>query len=81
MGAAVSIVCLGMLCLAGDYWISRTELEDGLMRNDSGGGKKTQELEVEIDGNGREPVTVELAEQRYSDEEVQSMMRRCISSA
>ena len=67
-----------MMCLVCDYCISRTEISGGLLRNDSGGGKKTQELEVEIEGMKRESVVVELAEQLYSDEETKSMMRRCV---
>ena len=68
---------LGMMCLVCDYCISRTEISGGLLRNDSGGGKKTQELEVEIEGMKRESVVVELAEQLYSDEETKSMMKMC----
>ena len=78
MMAASALVALGIVCIICDYCISRTEISGGLTRNDSGGGKKIQELEVEIEGKGREPLTVELAEQLYTDEEVQSMMRRCI---
>ncbi|MBR5000467.1 MAG: hypothetical protein IKY08_00750, partial [Firmicutes bacterium] len=79
MGVAAAIVCLGIVCLICDYCIARTELREGLERNDSGGGKKVQELEVEIEGQSREELTVELEEQLYSEEEVQSMMRRCIA--
>lgn len=69
----------GLLLVVGDSIRSSMEIERELERNTYGKGSRTEELEVAIEGESeRIPVEVEVAEQRYSSEEVQELFDRVI---
>lgn len=67
----------GAVLLAVDFANSRTALEGGLMRNSYGGGSRMEQLEVAADQSRREKIEVQVSEQAYSGEELQSMLKRC----
>ena len=69
----------GVVCLICDYTIAQQEMKKEIQRNSAGNGKKIQELEIQIGDGKRETFTLEVQEQIYSEEEIQSMFRRSIS--
>lgn len=61
-----------------DYRTSKEEISDGLVRNSYGGGERTEKLEIQVEGNKREQVDVEVSERMYEESELDSMFEACI---
>ncbi len=82
MAAAIGIFILGAVLFAVDYKSAHTQLQEGLERNEYGGGLKTEEIRAEVeeeDGPQEvEDLEVELAEQALAGGETQQMFDRCI---
>lgn len=67
----------GTALLTVDFINSRKPLEEGLVRNTYGAGKRTEELEVSAGGSKRKKIEVQVSEREYSGGELQRMFRRC----
>lgn len=67
----------GTALLTVDFVNSRKPLEEGLVRNTYGAGKRTEELEVSAGGSKRKKIEVQVSEREYSGGELQRMFRRC----
>ncbi len=81
MLAAVGIFIFGALLLAADYGNAHKEIEEGLTRNDYGGGSRTEEIRAEVGDQKEEEIgelEVELSEQALAGGETQQMFDRCI---
>lgn len=73
------MMVLGIFLLASDYLRSSTETEGVFERNAYGKGSKTEELKVAIQGEADKiPIEVEIAEQQYSEKEIQELFDRII---
>ena len=69
----------GIILLAVDFLQSAKKMDGVLERNDYGGGSRMEELEVEVQGEEKKiPVQIEIAEQQYSEEEIQKLFGRMI---
>lgn len=65
------MLVLGIFFLAFDFLRSVREADGVLERNNYGGGSRTEELEVMVQGEAeRIPIEIEIAEQQYTAEEV-----------
>ena len=65
--------------MTADYAASMTKLDGGIIRNAYGEGSSTEVLDVVIEGRKeRIPVEIEVAEQRYTADEIQEMFDRVI---
>lgn len=71
------LFAFGAALLLMDFMQSRTPLEEGLLRNPFGEGSREETLDVEAGDNERASVTVEVSPQDYTQEELQSLFRRC----
>lgn len=71
------LLAFGTGLLLADFLQSRTPMEEGLPRNSFGEGSREEMLDVEVEDSGREPITVEVSPQDYTQEELQSLFRRC----
>ncbi len=73
------MMVLGIFLLASDYLRSSTETEGVFERNAYGKGSRTEELKVAIQGEADKiPIEVEIAEQQYSEKEIQELFDRII---
>lgn len=78
-GTAVLVMLSGIVLLTADYAASMTKLDGGIIRNAYGEGSSTEVLDVIIEGRKeRIPVEIEVAEQRYTADEIQEMFDRVI---
>ena len=78
-GTAVLVMLSGIVLLTADYAASMTKLDGGIIRNAYGEGSSTEVLDVVIEGRKeRIPVEIEVAEQRYTADEIQEMFDRVI---
>lgn len=78
-GTAVLVMLSGIILLTADYAASMTKLDGGIIRNAYGEGSSTEVLDVIIEGRKeRIPVEIEVAEQRYTADEIQEMFDRVI---
>ena len=78
-GTAVLVMLSGIVLLTADYAASMTKLDGGIIRNAYGEGNSTEVLDVIIEGRKeRIPVEIEVAEQRYTADEIQEMFDRVI---
>lgn len=69
----------GIILLAVDFLQSAKKMDGVLERNDYGDGSRMEELEVEVQGEEKKiPVQIEIAEQQYSEEEIQKLFGRMI---
>lgn len=69
----------GIILLSVDFLQSAKKMDGVLERNDYGGGSRMEELEVEVQGEEKKiPVQIEIAEQQYSEEEIQKLFGRMI---
>ena len=76
-GTAVLVMLSGIVLLTADYAASMTKLDGGIIRNAYGEGSSTEVLDVVIEGRKeRIPVEIEVAEQRYTADEIQEMFYR-----
>lgn len=73
------MMVLGIFLMASDFLRSVRETDGVLERNHYGGGSRTEELEVMVQGEAeRIPIEVEIAEQQYSPEEAKELFGRII---
>ena len=78
-GTAVLVMLSGIVLLTADYAASMTKLDGGIIRNAYGEGSSTEVLDVIIEGRKKRiPVEIEVAEQRYTADEIQEMFDRVI---
>lgn len=78
----VCFACLGTAVLIMDFAHARTEITDGLSRNSYGEGSRTEQLEVilqEEETRKSADLDVQISERKYSDKELESLFKRCIS--
>lgn len=67
----------GIILLAADYMASQTQIEGGIVRNAYGQGSRMESVDVVMeDSDERIPVEVEVAEQKYTSDEIQEMFDR-----
>ena len=72
------LLVLGMVLLIKDYGASVGELSSEIGRNSYGEGEKELTLDVKVNGNARDEITVTISEQMYEGEEVNKMFENCI---
>lgn len=73
------MLVLGIFFLAFDFLRSVREADGVLERNNYGGGSRTEELEVMVQGEAeRIPIEIEIAEQQYTAEEVKELFGEII---
>lgn len=75
---SVSMLFAGLLLLTVDFGQTRTVMNEGMKRNPAGKGKSTQNLEAKIGKAKKEKLVLDVEEQEYTEEEMQSFFRRCI---
>ena len=73
--AAVLLIVLGCLIFLSDYIYSSRKIDGQLVRNDYGGGSRTETLEVQIEKEEKVPVEVQISERKYSSREVQDLFQ------
>lgn len=78
-GVVVAVLLLGGLLLLKDYKDSSSEIRNGIERNSYGEGTKTEELELKLEGNERDEISIEISEKLYEETEVDELFQRCIS--
>ncbi|MFR1728293.1 hypothetical protein [[Clostridium] hylemonae] len=70
----------GILFLIIDGKAYVTELDGTISRNRYGEGKKTEQLEVSVQGGGeREPLQIEVEEQQYDPREIKEVFNQAVS--
>ena len=74
--AAVLLIVLGCLIFLSDYIYSSRKIDGQLVRNDYGGGSRTETLEVQIEKEEKVPVEVQISERKYSSREVQDLFQK-----
>lgn len=80
--AVLTLAALGSAVLLADYVHARTEITSGLLRNSYGEGSRTEELEIvlqEEEAQKSAQLDVQVSERKYTDKELKSMFKRCIS--
>jgi len=72
------MLVLGMVLLIRDYGSSVKALSGEIERNSYGEGTKELELDIKVNGNARDEIRIEVSEQKYKDDEINEMFKRCI---
>ena len=72
------LLVLGCVLLIKDFGASVGEMSSEIRRNSYGEGEKELTLDVKVNGNTRDEVTVTVSEQMYEGEEVKKMFENCI---
>lgn len=74
---AGGVLLIGIILLAADYVESQTQIEGGIVRNTYGQGSKRESMDVVLeDSKERIPVEMDVAERKYTSDEIREMFDR-----
>ncbi len=74
-----SLLIMGIVLLAVDFWQSVNQTDGLFDRNDYGGGSRLEELNVQVQGEEKKiPIDIEISEQQYSAKEIEQLFKGII---
>lgn len=77
-GIAILILLGGIVLLIMDYCVSTDEIKEGILRNAYGGGERTEEICLKIDGDAKKEMDIQVSEQKYEEHQIDAFFQECI---